>query len=158
MARLKGVDAAEVSALAGRMERDLSAIHHAMRKPLRSEVAKGELTRPQTAVMQIVVGRPGINLRELSREVSLAHSTVSGIVDRLEKRGMVERAADEGDGRIVRVRPTAAVTTWIEEQLPQLRVGPLERALERAEPEERKHLAEAVARLRKLLTVAADIN
>jgi DNA-binding MarR family transcriptional regulator len=149
---------ADVSEVAERMERDLSAIHHAMRKPLRSEVAKGELTRPQTAVMRIVVSRPGISLRELSREVSLAHSTVSGIVDRLAKRSMVERAADDGDGRIVRVRPTAIVTTWIEEQLPQLKVGPLQGALQRADPEEREHLAEAVARLRNLLTLAADTN
>jgi len=140
------------------MERDLSAIHHAMRKPLRSEMAKGELTRPQTAVMRIVVSRPGVSLRELSREVSLAHSTVSGIVDRLEKRGMVVRAADDGDGRIVRVRPTATVTAWIAERLPQLRVGPLEGALQRADPEEREDLAEAVARLRNLLAPAANSN
>lgn len=155
MTHAKAGDTAQLDALAEHMERDLSAIRRAMRKPLRSEVAKGELTPPQTAVMRIVVGRPGASLRELAREVSLSHSTVSGIVDRLEKRDMVERSPDEKDGRIVRVRPTAQVTAWVEQQLPQLRVGPLQQALERAEPEEREAIAKAIARLRKLLNAAA---
>ena len=139
-------------ALAERMEHDLSAIHHAMRKALKAEVAKGDLTGPQTAVMRTVIGKPAISLRELSREVSLAHSTVSGIVDRLVTRGMLEREIDAQDKRITRLRPTPAVHTWIELQLPQLKVGPLQAALQRADPRERKALAESIARLRTLLT------
>src|SRR5260370_34550614 len=76
---------AEIAAQAQRMERDLSVIRRTLRKPLEAEVAKGELTVPQSAVMQVVVRQNGISLKDLSREVSLAHSTVSGIVDRLEK-------------------------------------------------------------------------
>jgi DNA-binding MarR family transcriptional regulator len=136
------------------MERDLSAIHHAMRKALKAEVARGDLTGPQTAVMRTVVGTPGISLRDLSREVSLAHSTVSGIVDRLVKRGMLDREIDSKDKRIVRLHPTSAVNTWIDQQLPQLKVGPLQAALQRAVPEDREALANAVAHLRKLLTAA----
>jgi DNA-binding MarR family transcriptional regulator len=154
--RVKGEHSPHVAALAESMEHDLSAIRHAMLTSLRSEMAKGELTRPQTAVMRIVVSKPGVSLRELSREVSLAQSTVSGIVDRLEKRGMVERGSDGADGRVVRVRPTSTVTSWVKEQLPQLRVGPLQAALQRADPEEREDLANAVARLRALLTKDAE--
>jgi DNA-binding MarR family transcriptional regulator len=135
------------------MEQDLSAIRHAMRTSLRSEVEKGGLTRPQTAVMTIVVRKPGSSLREISREVSLSHSTISGIIDRLEKRGMVKRDTDAMDKRIVRIRPSTTVQTWVSEQLPQLRVGPLQAALQRANPDERESLAKAVARLRALLTM-----
>jgi DNA-binding MarR family transcriptional regulator len=73
------------------MEADLSAIRRSMRSLLESEVARGKLTVPQTAVMRVVVRQQGINLKVLSREVSLAHSTVSGIVNRLEQLGMLER-------------------------------------------------------------------
>ncbi|KAA6459699.1 MarR family transcriptional regulator [Acidobacteria bacterium AB60] len=146
----------QTAKLAAAMERDLGAIHHAMRRALKAEVAKGELTGPQTAVMRIVVGNPGVSLRDLSREVSLAHSTVSGIVDRLETRGMVQRTTDGADGRIVRVLPTAAVTSWIETQLPHVKTGPLQRALLQADPEEREALAKAVARLRALLSSAPE--
>jgi len=136
------------------MERDLSAIHHAMRKALKAEVAKGNLTGPQTAVMRIVISKPGVSLRELSREVTLAHSTVSGIVDRLVKRGMLDREIDQQDKRIVRLHPTSAVNTWIDQQLPQLKVGPLQAALQRADPGEREALALSIARLRALLAPA----
>ena len=153
---MKGDHPSQVAALAERMERDLSAIHHAMRRALKAEVAKGELTGPQTAVMRAVVRTRGASLRELSREVSLAHSTVSGIVDRLEKRGLVERDPDPVDKRIVIVRPSATVNSWIGEQLPQLRVGPLQAALQQADPDERESLVEAITRLRKLLSISKE--
>ncbi len=128
----------EVSAQAEQMERDLSGIRHAMRKPLEEEFSKGQLTMPQKAVMQVVVRNHGISLKEIGREVSLAHSTVSGIVDRLEKRGMIERRPDAEDGRVVRIHPTTAVHEFVRDLMPTLTRGPLERALD-AGDKERTH-------------------
>ena len=136
---------------AERIERDLGVIRRALRKPLESAVAKGGLTVPQTAVMRAVVQCPGVLLRDLSRQVSLAHSTVSGIVDRLEKRGMIERRPDPADRRVSRIHPAAAVTEFVREQIPRLSRGPLESALARAKPGERAAIADAVRRLRELL-------
>jgi DNA-binding MarR family transcriptional regulator len=133
------------------MESDLGAIRRAMRVPLDAEVARGELTAPQIAVMRVVVREHGIPLRDLSRAVSLAHSTVSGIVDRLEKRGMIARRADAADGRVTRIFPTAPVTQFVRQQLPALARGPLEAALARANAEERAMLEKSVRRLRELL-------
>jgi len=133
------------------MEQDLSAIRRALRKPLDSEVARGELTSPQMSVMRVVVRQHGVSLKDLSREVSLAHSTVSGIVDRLEKRGMVERRPDPEDGRTSRIFPTMIVADFVREQIPRLSRGPLEDALERATKAERAAIAEALRRLRELL-------
>ena len=82
--------------------------------------------------MRSVVRHDGISLKDLSREVSLAHSTVSGIVDRLEKRGMIERRGDAEDGRISRIYPTAVVTEFVRERIPALTTGPLELALRQA--------------------------
>lgn len=133
------------------MEQDLSAIRRALRKPLDSEVARGELTSPQMSVMRVVVRQHGVSLKDLSREVSLAHSTVSGIVDRLEKRGMVERRPDPEDGRTSRIFPTMIVADFVREQIPRLSRGPLEDALERATKAERAAIGEALRRLRELL-------
>lgn len=113
------------------------------------------MTAPQTVVMRVVVQHDGISLKDLSREVSLAHSTVSGIVDRLEKRGMIERRQDAADGRVSRIHPAAVVTGWIKEQLPMLSRGPLESALLRATSEEQEQLEWAMRRLRELLEVEA---
>ncbi len=147
----KRIDVAAQAAQAARMERDLSGIRRAMRKPLEAEIAQGELTVPQMAVMRVVVGAEGISLKDLSRKVSLAHSTVSGIVDRLEKRGMIERRTDAEDGRVSRIYPSPAVAEWVRDRLPALGAGPLHAALKRASETERAQIACALSRLRELL-------
>ena len=136
------------------MECDLGSIRRALRKPLEAEVAKGELTAPQMDVMRVVVRHAGISLKDLSRAVSLAHSTVSGIVDRLEKRGMVQRRPDAQDGRVSLVHPTTTVKDFIREQIPALNRRPLESALQRASQAERTSIGNAIRRLRELLEEA----
>jgi DNA-binding MarR family transcriptional regulator len=133
------------------IEQDLGNIRRALRRPLEAEVAKGELTAPQTAVMREVVRSEGISLRDLSRAVSLAHSTVSGIVDRLEKRGLVERRVDANDGRVSCVYPTAPVSEFVQKRLLSLTREPLTSALQRATPEERTRITAALRLLRELL-------
>ena len=142
--------------LAAQMEHDLSAIRRALRKPLEAEYAKGGLTVPQKAVMHAVVGSQGISLKDLSRQVSLAHSTVSGIVDRLEKRGMIERRPDPADGRISRIHPSAEVAGFLRERMPALAAGPLDAALRRATEAEGVVMAKALRRLRELLEAEAE--
>jgi len=139
---------------AQRVERDLGAIRRALRRPLEAEIARGELTVPQAAVMQIVVRQPGVSLKDLSREVSLAHSTVSGIADRLEKRGMIERRQDESDGRICRIFPTAQVMQFVRDTIPTLASEPLISALLKSSAEERDKIEQALHRLRELLDEA----
>lgn len=133
------------------MEKELSSIRRALRKPLDAEVRRGELTVPQVAVMRVVVRQAGISLKALSREVSLAHSTTSGIVDRLEKRGMVERRPDAADARVACIFPTSVVNEFVREQIPALTRGPLAAALARVEAAERDRIEQALHRLRTLL-------
>ena len=137
--------------LVEQIERDLGAIRRALRVPLESEIARGKLTPPQMAVMQMVVSQEGISLKELHRAVSLAHSTVSGIVDRLQRKGLLERRADTADGRISRIHCTPVVKKFVVERLPKLSQGPLERALDRACKAEQAQIGEAIRRLRELL-------
>ena len=146
--------AAELAAQAERVERDLGAIRRAMRKPIEAEVAEGALTVPQIAVMHEVVHHHGISLKDLSRRVSLAHSTVSGIVDRLEKRGMIERRLDERDGRVSSIFPSAQVAQFVREQIPALTRGPLQQALKRATAAECDLIERALRRLRELFDEA----
>jgi len=151
MSKTRNRQADNIAALAEQMERDLGSIRQILRKPLEAEVAKGDLTVPQSAVMRAVVRSPGINLKDLSREVSLAHSTVSGIVDRLSKRGMIERRADSSDGRVSCIYPAAIVAEFVRERIPLLSRGPLQSALQRATQDERKAIGSALRRLRELL-------
>jgi DNA-binding MarR family transcriptional regulator len=140
-----------LAAQAAQIEGDLAAIRRAMRRPLEAEYARGNVTVPQKAVMQVVVETPGITLKDLSHAISLAHSTVSGIVDRLEDRGMIERRQDAADGRLTRLYPSAAVAQFVRERIPALRSGPLNEALARASVDDRLRIAKALERLRELL-------
>lgn len=140
-----------LSSQAEQLELDLSVIRKVMRRPLEALVAQGELTAPQTAVMREVVRNEGINLRDLSRAVSLAHSTVSGIVDRLEKQGLIERRPDPRDGRVSCIYPARAVREFVRDRIPALSRGPLLEALARATTEERAGITAALHRLRELL-------
>lgn len=133
------------------MEKELSSIRRALRKPLDAEVQRGDLTVPQVAVMRVMVRQPGISLKELSREVSLAHSTTSGIVDRLQKRGMLERRPDPTDARIARIYPTKVVNQFVQQKIPVLTRGPLIAALARIQPAERDRIEQALHRLRAIL-------
>jgi len=92
-------------------------------------------------------------LKDLSQALSLAHSTVSGIVDRLEKRGLIERRVDPEDGRVCRIFPTPEVTNFVRVRLPAMTRRPLEVALERATEPERAEIGSAVRRLRELLEI-----
>jgi len=65
------------------------------------------LTGPQLLVLRAASRLSGSPISVLARAVDLSQPTVSGIVDRLERQGMVRRARGEGDRRTVLVAVTA---------------------------------------------------
>jgi DNA-binding MarR family transcriptional regulator len=141
----------KLAAMAQEIDRDLQVVRQALRKPLETVIASGGLTGPQRGVMRALVGAEAMSLKELSAAVGLEHSTVSGIVDRLEERGMVKRRADETDGRLSRISVTRGVRDFVEHAMPALTVDPLVEALGRAKGEERKRILEGVRLLRRVV-------
>jgi DNA-binding MarR family transcriptional regulator len=141
----------DVHDLAQEIDGSLREIQRALRKPLSAAIAAGELTAPQRRIMAILVRSDGLSLKELSKQAGLAHSTVSGIVDRLEKRGMVARQPDETDGRFTRIQVTDVVRDFVRDKLPGLAIQPLLEALERASTAQRKKIAGGLRALRAVL-------
>ena len=77
----------------------LDAIGRIMRSAIwrHARAQPGELTPSQVLALEVLVrelreGGSGLSLSELSARMGLAHSTASGIVDRLAKRGLVKRS------------------------------------------------------------------
>jgi DNA-binding MarR family transcriptional regulator len=143
----------EIAVQAEEISRHLARIRRVLRKPLDAEVSKGGLTVPQKAAMLVVVRNPGISIKALSREMSLAHSTVSGIAERLERRGLIECRLDSEDRRIVRIHPSEEVAAFIRSRISLLQQGPLEGALRKASAVERAEIGRALKRLDELLEV-----
>ena len=92
-----------LSQIAQEIDQHLRAIQRTLRQPVESDFSRSGLTGPQRSVPQAVVRSGGLSLKDASRQVGLAHSTVSGIVDQLEKQGLVERHADQEDRRVNRI-------------------------------------------------------
>jgi DNA-binding MarR family transcriptional regulator len=77
------------------------------------DIASSGLTLPQIAVLRQLTTGDGLSLKELSQRLGLAHSTVSGIVDRLERRGLLHRQLDAKDRRFTRIYADPKVTEYV---------------------------------------------
>ncbi|AMA74559.1 hypothetical protein ACH33_00755 [Aneurinibacillus sp. XH2] len=67
---------------------------------LSREIAAFNITGPQFLVLRCLKDEPQ-RISDISRQLCLSNSTVSGIVDRLEENGYVRRVRDEKDRRVV---------------------------------------------------------
>jgi DNA-binding MarR family transcriptional regulator len=74
----------------------------------RSLVHSYGLTGPQLVVLKELIDSAPKTVSELAASVSLSQATVTGILDRLERKSMVSRARDTADKRRVLVTPTGA--------------------------------------------------
>ncbi len=137
--------------LAQEVDQHLSIIRQRLREPLETEFARGGLTGPQRMVMQVLVRSEGLSLKELSARLSLAHSTVSGIVDRLQARGMVVRRRDEADGRATIIAPSSEVRDFVANRMPELAISPLTEALRGASGSEQATVLRGLRKLRALI-------
>ena len=114
------------------------------------EAEQHGLTGPQVTLMACLVTRGPLTVTELSRTVGMTHSTASGIVDRLQARGLVRRTPDASDRRRTRIAVTEKVARYVRE----LEVGPAGRlaaALESASPAERRAIRRGLTLLRDAL-------
>lgn len=64
------------------------------------------LTGPQGILMGTLAHHGEMKVSELSEKLGLSNSTVSGILDRLENQGFVERTRSKEDRRVVYVKVT----------------------------------------------------
>src|SRR3954452_10348297 len=115
------------------------------------------LTPPQLLAIEQVVEEQrssghGPSLSELSTRMGLTHSTVSGIVDRLERRGLLTRAHRADDRRFIEIRVTPPVEQWLSGNLPESRAQPILEVLIGASPAERAAIHSGTTTLARLLT------
>ena len=137
--------------MAQEIDQHLRAVRRTLQQPVKAEFARAGLTGPQRSVMQAVVKMGGLSVKEASRQVGLAHSTLSGIVDRLERQGLVERQKDKKDHRVNLIVPSKVVRDYVRDTLPTLVVHPLAGALQRAKPAQRRAILEGLRTLRRVL-------
>ncbi|MDK2946085.1 MarR family winged helix-turn-helix transcriptional regulator [Geotoga petraea] len=84
--------------------KNLKGIMDLFRKAVKNEVKDKNLTSSQVMVIAILSHRKEMKTSELSKELGLSNSTVSGIVDRLEEKKLIERIRSKEDRRVIKVR------------------------------------------------------
>jgi DNA-binding MarR family transcriptional regulator len=87
----------ELDTLPGHCIRRLQQIAVAL---FMQEAADAGVTPVQFAVLQVLAAQPGLDQRTLARAVSFDTSTIGGVIDRLEARGLLTRSHSPGDRRV----------------------------------------------------------
>jgi DNA-binding MarR family transcriptional regulator len=67
---------------------------------------RAQLTGPQLTVIKILETLGDLSLSELSDRIRAQNSTVTGIIDRMEREGLVVRTRSTADRRVVHIRLT----------------------------------------------------
>ena len=75
-----------------------------MSQQFRSHFGRLDLTFPQALVLTVLGEDGPVPISALAERTGSANSTVSGIVDRLEKLGLARRQRSETDRRVIYVR------------------------------------------------------
>jgi DNA-binding MarR family transcriptional regulator len=148
-----GVEGANAKLL--REAEEVAANVHALRRLLlrsfEPDIDKGGVTVPQMNALEELAKEDALNLKELSGRMGLSHSTVSGIVDRLERKGFVGRTPDPEDRRYSRIFLSEKVRDYVRDTVPSRRLGPILKVLELASAGEREQILAGIGTLRRLL-------
>lgn len=115
------------------------------------------ITAPQGMVVGTLSKLGQIKISELSDKLGLTNSTVSGIVDRLEKMNFVERVRSEEDRRVVYVRLSPDFQE-LHKDFHKRAEKNIEDLLLNADPKELDKISEGLYALRNLLEREGKTN
>ncbi|MDB5803545.1 MAG: MarR family transcriptional regulator [Betaproteobacteria bacterium] len=86
--------------------RSLAECYHAFERYSAAQVRGFGLTPPQFDIVATLGNTPGMSFKELGEKTLITKGTLTGVIDRLELRGLVKRAQSRSDGRSTIVRLT----------------------------------------------------
>lgn len=117
---------------------------HRQRRLFQQVLAGHDLHPAQAMCLRVLADRDGVSQRDLAQDLLLSAPTVTRMLQRMERRGLVERAADENDQRVAVVRLTdagRALGRDVERALGEY----LERTVARLPEQDRRDLARLLA-------------
>lgn len=125
-------------------------LFRALRHGAKSRAREDGYTIPQRIVMGYLFRHGDLSVKELSQQVGLSHSTISGIVDRLERKGLATRIQDPQDRRITKVSLTDLAKGHFNMMTQRMFSGIVE-AFNQATVGEQMKILEGLETLRELL-------
>lgn len=108
------------------------------------------LTGPQGMLVGTIAHYGAMKISDLSEKLGLSNSTVSGIVDRLERQGMVERIRSTDDRRVVWVSITSEHKAYVDGKFEAVEQK-IEDAMNAATDDEIRKVFEGLEILKRLI-------
>ena len=135
---------------------DIARVRQALRLPAYEEALAERLGINVTDLraLEVVIDEPGLTAGRLAERTGLTTGAVTGVVDRLERSGFLERRPDPADRRSVTIQPVAARTAALAEARASADTG-LERLLESQAPEQRAAILEFLDRASSAVEIEA---
>ncbi|MEW6697421.1 MAG: MarR family winged helix-turn-helix transcriptional regulator [Bacillota bacterium] len=140
---------------AGQLKDLIRTLNRKFRQYMMAQTVGCGLTVPQLHLMQELFQNPGITLGELSLRLGLAKSTVSGIVDRLEKQNKVVRKRNDQDRRVVHIDLSPQVKE-LGQNIYLMRTNYLAGLLANMSPEEVSGLLTGLEKINQLMIQETD--
>jgi DNA-binding MarR family transcriptional regulator len=81
----------------------MGKIHRAMKRFIEGQMKTFEITPPQFEVLLTLWERDGLALNELGKILARDGPTITGIIDRMEQKQLVNRKRDPSDRRCIKV-------------------------------------------------------
>ncbi|KAB3532877.1 MarR family transcriptional regulator [Alkaliphilus pronyensis] len=85
------------------LEKEIRHLCTVIKQKGREILTDFEITPPQFEALQYLINKENLTIGELSNHMFLACSTITDLVDRMEKNMLVRRTRDEKDRRVVRI-------------------------------------------------------
>lgn len=108
------------------------------------------LTAPQGMLIGTLAHHGQMKISDLSEILGLSNSTVSGILDRLENQGFIERTRSKEDRRVVYVKVTDEFKKKSQKQFEDINKM-VEQMMEKASPEEMETIFRGMDTLEKVV-------
>lgn len=132
------------------IEKHLRRIDYMIRLKGREILKDFNITVPQFTALQFLIYKKELTIGELSQKMGLACSTITDLIDRMEKNQLVVRKRDDKDKRVVRIEVLPIGHELVEKVLEE-RVKFLESKMKGLEEEKRVALNEGLKSLYKIM-------
>jgi len=137
--------------------RSIKSVKESLKHNFHKKFKDLNLTAPQGMLIGILVRKGQMKVSDLSEQMALSNSTVSGIIDRLEKNKFVERKRSEEDRRVVMVDVTEDFRKEAKERFKTVEDS-LAGVLKLATSEEAEEVIKGLETLDRLLNKAKNDN
>lgn len=131
--------------------RELLRTHQAFLAYAASHVHTLDLTLPQYDILITLGDTNGMTFKKLGEQTLITKGTLTGVIGRLEDKGLVHRVASETDGRSQIVRLTAAGEDLYQRSFPE-HLSFINRIFDDYAPEDIVNLEDSLRRLHQTVT------